>query len=68
MRRQVCFTVKQTDSPCRVDPDDANVAEENTLLVLLVLAGAAPDPSMGLTGELRGGALLFVLLRHRAQD
>lgn len=68
MRRQVCFAVKQTESPCRVDPDDANMAEENTLLVLLVLTGAASDPSVGLGGELRGGALLFILLHHGAQD
>lgn len=68
MKRQVCFAVKQTDSPCRVDPDNANVAEENTLFVLLVLAGAASDPYMGLLGELHGGALLFILLRHWAQD
>lgn len=63
----VCFAAKQTDSPRRVDPDDANVAEENTLLVLLVLTGAASDPPVGLLGELHGGALLL-LLRRGAQD
>lgn len=67
MRRQVCFAVKQTELPCCVDPDNANVAEENTLLVLLVLARAAPDPSMGLVGEVRRLAHL-ILLCHGAQD
>lgn len=41
-----------------VDPDDANVAEENTLLVFLVLARAAFLPPVGHVGELRCGALL----------
>lgn len=46
------------DSPRGVDPDDADVAEENTLFVLLVLAGAAFVSPVGRVGELRGGALL----------
>ena len=45
-------------SPRGVDPDDADVAEENTLLILLVLAGAALLPAVGRVAELRGGALL----------
>lgn len=68
MRRQVCFAVKQTDLPCCVDPDNANVAEENTLLVLLVLARAASDPLMGLVGEVHRLDNLLILFCHGAQD
>lgn len=46
------------DSPRSVDPDDANVAEKNTLLVFLVLTGAAFLSAVGRVGELRRGALL----------
>lgn len=46
------------DSPRSVDPDDADVAEENTLFVLLVLTGAAFVSPVGRVGELRQGALL----------
>lgn len=35
------------DAPGRVDPHDPDVAEENTLFVLLVLAGAALLPPLG---------------------
>lgn len=57
---------KQTeaDSPRGVDPDDADVAEKNTLLVFLVLARAAFLPPVGRVGELRRGALL----RRGARD
>lgn len=47
-----------TDSPRGVDPDNANVAEENTLLVFLVLTRAAFLPPVGHMGELCCGALL----------
>lgn len=46
------------DSPRGVDPDDADVAEENALFVFLVLAGAAFLSPVGRVGELRPGALL----------
>lgn len=52
------------DSPRGVDPDDANVAEENTLFVLLVLTGAAFVSPMGRVGELHQGALLHHGARH----
>ena len=46
------------NSPRRVDPDDADVAEENALLVLLVLTGAAFLSPVARVTELRRGALL----------
>lgn len=53
------------DSPRGVDPDDANVAEENTFLVFLVLARASFLPSVGRVGELRCGALLHCGAHNR---
>lgn len=50
------------NSPRGVDPDDANVAEKNTLLVFLVLARAAFLSPVGRVAKLRQGALL----RHGA--
>lgn len=47
------------NSPRGVDPDDANVTEENTLFVFLVLAGAAFLPPVGRVAELRCGTLLL---------
>lgn len=38
------------DGPRRVDPDDTDVAEENTLFVLLVLTGAALLSPLGHVG------------------
>lgn len=55
---KLCVLGLTADSPRGVDPDDANVAEENTLLVLLVLARAAFVSPVGCVGELRQGALL----------
>lgn len=45
-------------SPGRVDPHDANVAEENTLFVFLVLTRAAFLSTVGRVVELHHGALL----------
>lgn len=53
------------NSPRGVDPDDANVAEENTLLVFLVLAGTALLSPVGRVGELLHGALLRCGARNR---
>lgn len=40
------------DKPRRVDPDDADVAEENTLFVLLVFTGAALLSPLAHVGQL----------------
>lgn len=65
---EVCFSsgaaVKRTDSPRSVDPDDADVAEENALFVLLVLTGAASVSPVGRVGELHQEALLHRGARH----
>lgn len=49
--------VRGGDRPGRVDPHDPDVAEENTLFVLLVLAGAALLPPLGLMDESWRGVL-----------
>lgn len=52
-------------SPRRVDPDDADVTEENTLFVFLVLTRAAFLTPVGRVGELYQGALLRRGARNR---
>lgn len=56
--------VLTADSPRGVDPDDADVAEENTLLVLLVLTRAALLSPVGRVGEHRQGAFLHCGARN----
>lgn len=61
---QSSITVK-THSPRRVDPDDTDMAEKNTLLVFLVLTRAAFLSPVGRVGELHQGALLRCGARNR---